>query len=136
MRATLIAVLAWTGAMLAAPSAAQQPSTAIISIYRGAPGQQLALLKWLARQDEVARAAGVAPGQLYVHQDGASWDFLVVGPATTPQQDVAVDAAAKKMGVAGGPMTGIELRRYIIEHSDTVAAGPTTAADWLRQLGQ
>ena len=136
MRKTALAVLAIVGAMVAVPAAAQEPRSVIISIYRGAPGQQVALLKWLARQDEIARTANVPAGQLYVHQDGASWDFLVIGPAPTPQEDAAVEAAAKKMGATAGPMTGIELRRYISEHSDTVAAGPTTAADWLRRLGQ
>ena len=139
MRTPMIAALVLAGAALTTPASAQQqqqPSQVVISIYRGAPGQQVALLKWLARQDEVARAAGVAPSQLYVHQDGASWDYLVVAPATTPQQDAAVEAAARKMGAAAGPKTGIELRRYITEHNDTIAAGPTTAADWLRRLGQ
>lgn len=136
MRTTALAMLAVMGATFAAPSLAQEPRPVMISIYRGAPGQQVALLKWLARQDEIAQAAKVPPGQLYVHQDGASWDFLVIGPAPTPQEDAAVEAAAKKMGATAGPMTGIELRRYISEHTDTVAAGPTTAADWLRRLGQ
>lgn len=136
MRRTAVALLAILGAVLSTPIAAQDPRPVIISIYRGAPGQQVALLKWLARQDEIARTANVPASQLYVHQDGASWDFLVIGPAPTPQEDAAVEAAAKKMGATSGPMTGIELRRYISEHSDTIAAGPTTAADWLRRLGQ
>ena len=133
---SLLAPAAPIGTMIAAPAAAQEPRSVLISIYRGAPGQQLALLKWLAQQDSIAQSAGLPPSQLYVHQDGASWDYLVIGPATTPQQDAAVEAAAKKMGATAGPMVGIELRRYITEHDDTVAAGPTTAAEWLRRLGQ
>jgi len=136
MRRPVFVMLAMLGVMLATPAAAQEPPRALVTLYRAAPGQQTALLKWLARQDEIARAAGLTPSQLYVHQNGASWDFLVIGPATTPQQDAAVDAAARKMGAPAGPMTGIELRRYIAEHTDTIAAGPTTAGDWLRRLGQ
>lgn len=118
------------------PATAQDAPMRIIQIFRAAPGQQVNFLKWLARQEEVSRQAGVAPVQLYVHQNGASWDFLVIAPVTTPEQDRAVDAAAAKLGAPTGPRTGIELRRYIAEHSDTFAAGPTTPAEWLKRLGE
>ena len=118
-------------------SAQAQTATpkAVVSIYRAAPGQQVALLKWLARQDEIGRSAGQAVGQLYVHQDGASWDFVYIQPQPTPEQDKAFDAVAKRMGVDSGPKLGIELRQYIAEHTDTISAGPTTAAEWLKQIG-
>lgn len=134
---TVFAMLAVLGVMtVAAPASAQEGPRAMVSIYRAAPGQQVALLKWLARQDEISKAAGIGGAQLYVHQDGASWDYVSIAPATTPQQDAAFDAAAAKMGAQGGPMVGIELRKYIAEHSDTMSAGPTTAATWLKALGQ
>jgi len=142
MRKFLTAFL--IAAAVAAPAAAQRrqppqprPETGVIvSIYRAAPGHQEQLLTWLARQDEISRAAGIAPSQLYVHQNGASWDFVLISPQTTPEQDEAVDASARRMGVATGPRTGLELRQHIAEHSDTLAAGPTTAAEWLRRLRQ
>ena len=135
-RSALILLLVATAT--AAPLHAQSAATprSMVSIYRAAPGQQVALLKWLARQDEIARAAGQPAGQLYVHQDGASWDYVLIQPATTPEQDKAVEAASRKMGVDPGPKMGIEFRRYIAEHSDTMSAGPTTAADWLKQVGE
>jgi hypothetical protein len=121
---------------LAAPLQAQGTTpSAIVSMYRAAPGQQVALLKWLARQDDIARSAGQAGGQLYVHQDGASWDYVYIEPKPTPEQDKAFDAAAKRMGVDPGPKLGIELRQYIAEHTDTISAGPTTAAEWLKRIG-
>lgn len=130
-------VLAALGVMGVAGAAfAQEAPTQVVSIYRAAPGQQVALLKWLEGQDRIAQAAGMAAGQLYVHQDGASWDFVWISPAATREQDAALDAAARKMGMATGPMVGIELRKYIAEHTDTYAAGPTTAAAWLKRLGQ
>lgn len=124
-------------ALLVAPSlaTAQQAPQPIISIYRAAPGQQVELLKWFARQDSIAEAAGVPKGQLYVHSNGASWDYLVIQPATTPQQTAAVEAAARKMGVVPGPALGIELRKHVTEHSDTSVLGPTTAADYLKLIG-
>jgi hypothetical protein len=119
----------------AAPCLAQPPSdTKIVSIYRAAPGHLEALLEWLAKQDEASRAAGIAPSQLYVHQDGASWDLLMIAPETTREQDRAADAAAAKMGLAAGPRRSLELRQHIAEHSDTFAAGPTTAAEWLNRV--
>src|SRR5688572_1150919 len=50
-RSALALLLAATA--LAAPLHAQVTTPkAMVSIYRAAPGQQVALLKWLARQDE------------------------------------------------------------------------------------
>ena len=134
---TVFAVLAVLGVVAAAvPAAAQQPPRSVVSIYRAAPGQQAALLKWFAGQDQISQAAGMPASQLYVHQDGASWDFVVIAPASTREQDAALDAAAKKLGAPTGPMVGMELRKFIAEHTDTFAAGPTSAAVWLKQLGQ
>ncbi len=116
------------------PPQSPQTGEAIISIYRAAPGHQEQLLAWLARQDEISRAAGVAPAQLFVHQNGASWDFLIIAPRTTPAQDEAVEAAARRMRAAAGPRAGLELRQHIAEHTDTFVAGPMTAAEWLRRI--
>ena len=128
---------ALAGAALVSPLAAQgaEPPHSIVSIYRAVAGHQLALLKWFAQQDEAARAAGVAPGQLYVHQNGASWDLVWIQPETTKAQDDAVDAVLKRMNLPNGPKAGLALREHISEHSDTFAAGPMTAADWLKQVG-
>jgi hypothetical protein len=130
----------WLGALalaLAAPAPimAQAPAQShIVSIYRAAPGHQIRLLQWFARQDQISRSAGLPPAQLFVHQDGASWDFMIIAPQTTPEQDAAVDEAARRAGAPVGPRSGIELREHIAEHSDTFVAGPTTAAEWLRRL--
>jgi membrane-bound lytic murein transglycosylase B len=117
-------------------AAAQDAPTAIVSIYHAAPGQQVALLKWLARQDQIAAAAGTPAAQLYVHQDGADWDYVLIQPGTTDAQDAAFEAAAKKLGVDVGPRSGIEFRKHIISHSDTIARGPTTAAAYLSAIGE
>jgi hypothetical protein len=138
MKSSIFAVLLAAAALAAPPAVAQQPSVPrhIVSIYRAAPGQQEALLRWFAQQDEDARAAGVAPAQLYIHQDGASWDFISIQPVTTEAQDAAIEAAARRAHHTAGPRAGLELRRYIAEHSDTFAAGPVTAAEWLRRIGE
>jgi hypothetical protein len=118
------------------PAQAQQAGRATVSLYRAAPGHQIELLKWIAQQDQIAAAAGIGAGQVYAHTDGDSWDYIVVFPQTTPAQDDAIDAAAKKMGLPYGPMVGIELRKHIAVHTDTLVRGPMTAAQMLASLGQ
>jgi len=114
----------------------QSAPAQVVSLYRAAPGQQVALLKWLEQQERVAAAAGVPPSQFYVHTDGDSWDYMLVAPATTPAQDAASDAAAKKLGVTSGPRSGIELRKYIAVHTDTYVRGPTSVSDYLAAIGE
>ena len=141
----LAVATALSGATLL-PSAAnaQLPSTAfthpavpraIVSLYHAESGHQEALIRWLADQDRVAAAAGVAPSQLYVHTDGDSWDFMVILPVTTDAQDDAMDAAAKKMGIASGPRASLEFRKHIQTHTDTFVRGPMTAAQYIAGLG-
>lgn len=120
----------------AVPAQAQQAGRATVSIYRAAPGHQIELLRWLAEQDRIAAAAGVGAGQVYAHTDGDSWDYMVIFPQTTPAQDDALDAAAKKMGLPYGPMVGIELRKHIALHTDTLVRGPMSASEMLAGLGQ
>ena len=141
----LVAATALSAAVLI-PSAAfaQLPSTAftqptvpraIVSLYHAATGHQEELMRWLADQDRVAAAVGVAPSQVYVHTDGDSWDFMVILPVTTDAQDEALDAAAKKMGVSNGPRASLEFRKHIQIHTDTFVRGPMTAAQYLAGLG-
>jgi len=122
-----------SGTIVYAQAAAPE-TRAIVSLYRAAPGQQEALLRWLANQDRVAKSAGIAPMQLYVHTDGDSWDYMGINPMTTDAQDKAFDAAAKKMGVTAGPRASLELRKYISIHTDTYTVGPITAEQALARL--
>ncbi len=120
---------------IATPASAQSAPKSIVSIYHVAPSQQVGFLKWLAHQDEMSATAGIAKGQLYVHTDGDSWDYVVISPATTDAQDDAFDAVAKKMGM--NPMRGgLELRKYITSHTDTFARGPTSASEYLSFVGE
>ena len=125
-----------SGTIVYAQAGLSAPPKARIAIYRAAPGQHVALLKWLDGQNRAAAAAGVPIGQLYAHTDGDSWDYLAIDPVTTAAQDAAVDAAAKKMGMAAGPAASIEFRKYISTHTDTFAIGPVTPAQYLAMVGQ
>jgi len=112
------------------------PPRSVVSIYRAAPGQQESLLRWLAAQDRASQAAGLPAGQIYIHTDGDSWDYVGVSPMTTPAQDDAVDAAARKMGMAVGPRRGLELRKLISIHTDTYTIGPITADQAVAMMGK
>ena len=121
---------------LAAPAVSQQAPQHIVSLYRAAPGQQEALLKWIAAQDQASQAAGIAAAQIYVHMSGDSWDYLVINPVTTKEQDDAFDAAAKKIGLATGARASLQFRTMIASHTDTTANGPQTAAQILARLSE
>lgn len=121
-------------AVLAAPAApAADLPRSVVSIYHVAPGQHENFLKWLARQDEIAKAAGQKPATFYAHTDGDSWDYVSISPMTTDAQDKAFDEAARKMGV-NPKKGGLEMRQYMASHTDTISYGPTTAADYLGSL--
>lgn len=132
----ILAAAAASACMWSVPAISQEPPEHIVSLYRAAPGQQVALLKWMAQQDRASAAAGVAASQIYVHTSGDSWDYLVINPMTTKAQDDAVEAAAKKMGIAAGPRASIEFRTMIATHTDTTTNGPMTAAQVLARLGE
>ena len=61
---------------------------------------------------------------------------MAIDPVTTPAQSAAVDAAATKLGIAIGPASNLEFRRYISTHTDTFTIGPVTAQQYLTMAGQ
>ena len=126
------------GRLLAVPAQAQsaspppKPTRLLVEIYRIAPGQHEAFLQKIAQYDEANRMAGLPPRQLYVHSDGAAWDFMLIQPASTPpDKSAALDAAWDKLKLPSGADFFIDFRSVIAEHSDTFVSGPTTAADYL-----
>jgi len=132
----IFAAAAATACAFATPAIGQDTPEHIVSLYRAAPGKQVALLKWMAQQDAASVAAGLPASQIYVHTSGDSWDYMVINPVTTKAQDDAIDAAAKKMGIANGPRASIEFRTMIASHTDTTSNGPMTAAQILASLGE
>lgn len=125
----------WTaficGALLAAaPVPAQQrPETAMVAIYRVAPGKHLEFLRWMAAREAIDSEAGVPATQWYAHLSGDSWDYIAIGPDLDDATSDKVDAAASKRGLAVGPKAGLEFRQVMGWHSDTLVAGPTTASE-------
>ncbi|HEY5614342.1 MAG TPA: hypothetical protein VIK70_12180 [Lysobacter sp.] len=123
----------WTafvcGALLAAsPAPAQQrPGTALVSIYRVAPGKHLEFLKWMAARDAADRDVGVPATQWYAHISGDSWDYIAIAPDLDDDTADKVEAAAGKRGLTIGPKAGLEFRQMMGWHSDTLVAGPMSA---------
>ena len=112
-------------------SAADVPRM-LVEIYQIAPGQHTAFLQAIAKYDEANKMAGLPPRQLYVHSDGASWDFMLLQPAETPADKVeALSAAWEKLGLPTGADFFLNFRQYLASHEDTFVNGPTTAADYL-----
>jgi hypothetical protein len=112
---------------------AKPQARARVSIYRVAPGRQLDFLKWQAAQDDVAREAGVPVPQVYAHVDGDSWDYLLIQPVTTPEQDKKLDEIAKGKGLKVGVPSWLEFRSLVASHTDTLSIGPLTAKELLAQ---
>jgi hypothetical protein len=118
--------------MFALQASAAEVPRMLVEIYRIAPGQHTAFLEAIAKYDEANRMAGLPPRQLYVHSDGASWDFMLIQPAETPTDKVAaLRAAWEKLGLPTGADFFLSFRQYIAEHTDTFVSGPTSAADYL-----
>lgn len=115
------------------PQDKKEPGRARITIYHVAPGKHLEFLRWMAAQDEVAKEAGVPTVQLYAHIDGDSWDYLGLAPVTTLEQDKKLDEIATKKGLKTGLPASLEFRQFLASHTDTFAAGPTSAADLVAQ---
>lgn len=125
----LLAMLALSFGTSAQEPAA--PGEAMVSIYRVAAGKHLDFIKWMAEREAVDKEAGVAATQWYAHMDGDGWDYMSIGPQPTEAQDDKIDEILKRRGMKTGFKAGLELRQTLGSHTDTLAAGPLTAAAML-----
>ncbi|MGZ5380838.1 MAG: hypothetical protein ACXWFQ_03175 [Thermoanaerobaculia bacterium] len=123
-----LAVTGWTSEAVAQE---KKPGRNIVSMYQVSAGKHVEFLKWMARQEAVTKEAGGSATQWYVHQDGASWDFVAITPELEPAKQAEVDkkveAIAKQKGLSTGLKASFEFRQYMGTHSDTYALGPMTA---------
>jgi hypothetical protein len=125
-----IALLALVAVTTEARAQDDRPSVTI-GIHRVAPGQHVAFLEWMAAQEAVAREAGAPASQLYVHQEGDAWDYIIIAPEVSDEMSDRIDEVARQRGLKTGFQGGLEFRRYIAHHTDTEAWGPTTAQEVL-----
>ena len=132
----LLVSLALLGSLPLAAQTAQTPPVApqkmLVEIYRIAPGQHTAFLEAIASYDQANKMAGLPPRQLFVHRDGASWDFMILQPAEIPDdKSEALGKAWEKLGLPSGADFFLSFRKFIASHEDTFVTGPTTAEDFL-----
>jgi hypothetical protein len=116
--------------------AQDQAGTAIVSLYRVAPGKHRAFLKWMADRESAAAEAGAPATKWYRHLDGDSWDYIAIAPAHNDAIDSKADAIAKQRGLTIGMRSGLELRELMASHTDTYVAGPMTAAEMVEEAGK
>jgi hypothetical protein len=109
---------------------------AIVSLYRVAPGQHLAFLKWMAAREAADRDAGVPATQWYAHLDGDSWDYVAIAPDLDQASQDKTDAAEAKHGLSTGMRASLEFRQMIAVHTDTFAAGPFSAQQMVDAAGK
>lgn len=120
-------------ACLSLPALAQDPPpTSVVSIYRIAPGKHVDFLKWMAAREAIDTEAGVQATQWYVHRTGDSWDFVAISPDIDDATAEKVDTMARKRGLKVGPPASVEFRTMVASHTDTIAAGPMSAARLLQ----
>ena len=124
----------------AAPPAAEDAPwpEAWFEIFRLAPGKHEEFVRLIAKGDEVARAGGQPPTQLYFHEHGGDWDVILFKPVTnvkpTAAQQAAMDAKSKELRMESGPAYFINIRKTVASHEDSKASGPISAAQWLARL--
>ena len=124
-----------------APSAAATQDSwpeAWFEVFRLAPGRQEDFIRRIARLDEVGRAGGQPPIQMFVHETGGDWDVMLYKPVRstrpTPEQEAAMAARRRELGVETGPDHFVTIRELIASHTDSKAYGPITARQFLERL--
>ena len=131
--ALALGILLLGGSLLLPQEArAADPPKMIVALYRVAPGKHLEFLKWMAAREAIDKEAGVPAAQWYMHTNGDSWDFAVIGAVLSDAQQEKVDALSRKKGLATGVKAALEFRQFVSSHTDTFASGPTSASQLLQ----
>jgi len=119
---------------LPAADTKEMPKSVVV-IMHIAPGKHVEFLKSMAQGEAWAKEAGVPPTMLYAHTSGDSWDYLTIGPVPTDAQQAKLDEVTKKHGGKVGWAANFEFRTFAASHTDTEAAGPTSATELLAAAG-
>jgi hypothetical protein len=128
------AAFALAAGLLVQAAAGADANDMVVEIYRVAPGKHEEFLRQIALYDQANAEAGLPPRQLFVHQGGASWDFMILqGAHHTDEESAKLDAAFRKLGIPQGAKFFVNFRTLIAEHTDTNVEA-TTAADYLKRL--
>lgn len=117
----------------AEPTAASKPlPMSTIEIFRIAPGQHEAFLESVAHVERISKDLGLPLNELYVHDSGASWDFVLIKRQGMDDKKWAeLIKILRSEGYPGGPDYFFWSRKMFASHEDTSAIGPTTATEYL-----
>ncbi len=126
-----VAMLALSGqpALTQTSRVKAEPGQVMISIYHVAPGKHVDFLRWMGAREGISESLGFPLASWYAHLDGDSWDYIVVSPVLTEEQEEQVEEQSQRRGLTTGFAAGIELRRLMLSHTDTVALGPVSASE-------
>lgn len=136
MKSLLLAAALLSGGIAAVQAAEPAPPEEMpkstIEVFHIVPGQHENFLNKLAETEAAARAAGLADNELYIHEQGGSWDFILIKRhGQDPQKYQAFVKSLRDAGFPSGPDYFFESRKMYASHEDTEALGPTTATDYL-----
>ena len=120
-----------------AAEASASLSTPAFELFRLVPGKTEEFIRSVAIWDQVSAAGGQPKTQLYLHEDGEGWDVMLYKEPRakpTPAQESAMAAKMKELGLTGGPLYFIRLRKLMADHAHLVMKGPTLAENWVAEL--
>lgn len=127
-------------ALAAAPlfASAAEPAPTIslpmstVEVFHIVPGKHEAFLKKLAHVEAISARLGLPKNELYIHDSGASWDFILIKRKGQDKEKFAeLIRTLRAEGYPGGPDYFFESRKVFASHEDTSALGPTTATEYL-----
>lgn len=121
----------------AANPTAVEMTTPVFEMFRLVPGKTEAFIRDMEKWDKVSAAGGQPPTQLFLHAGGEGWDVLLYKPARpkpTPEQETAMAAKAKEMGLPTGMLYFVDVRGKMADHVHFEGTGPLTAEKWVAQI--
>ncbi|OHC99458.1 MAG: hypothetical protein A2885_22740 [Sphingopyxis sp. RIFCSPHIGHO2_01_FULL_65_24] len=121
----------------AADPAAVEMTAPVFEMFRLVPGKTEEFIRDMAKWDQVSIAGGQPPTQLFLHAGGEGWDVLLYKPARpkpTPEQEAAMAAKAKQMGLPTGALYYVDVREKMADHVHFEGTGPLTAEQWVAQI--
>lgn len=121
----------------AADPSAVAMTTPVFEMFRLVPGKTEDFIRDMEKWDKVSAAGGQPPTQLFLHAGGEGWDVLLYKPARpkpTPDQEAAMAAKAKEMGLPTGMLYFVDVREKMADHVHFEGTGPLTAEKWVAQI--
>jgi len=121
----------------AADPAAVEMTAPVFEMFRLVPGKTEDFIRDMAKWDQVSIAGGQPPTQLFLHAGGEGWDVLLYKPARpkpTAEQEAAMAAKAKEMGLPTGALYFVDVREKMADHVHFEGTGPLTADQWVAEI--